>query len=763
MSFQARKTPRAGFAARAAAGLALACMAAWISLSFYAQRRIAQFKAGGMDEGFTTRVYSAPFVLASGSSAAPDMILERLSLLGYASSGTSAPGIGACAWNFPVLKIGLRGFKSPGARQKAGLFSLSWTRNRWSIADSSGNAAAEISLEPMIMAELSGPRGILREPLAAPQIPPMLKSAVIAAEDRRFYRHGAFDFRGIARAFWADVRRPGRLEGGSTITQQLAKNLFLSPQRTFKRKIIEAALAFYLETKFSKDRILALYLGHIYWGQDGTHSVSGARSASRLYFGKNLRSLSIGQCALLAGLIRSPYLYNPFLHPKAALLRRDQVLNQMRAQGIITIWELRQALGEPLGVVRRIPTPPKIRDADYFTAEVVRELVPRYGEDAVFRKGLSIYTVMDPVLQKAAQESVANKAAPHEGALVAIEPTSGAVLALSGGRDFGKSEFNRATQALRQPGSAFKPFLYGAALEKGWTAASWLSDEPRAYSGGLGKPLWRPRNDENKFYGRVSLREALARSLNGASLDLARKIGVAAVVSFAKRLGLESPVQNNLAAMIGSCDTTLLDLTAAYAPFSNGGLRVRPFLIAQVQDANGQILESWIPKRHPAISPALAYVMTSLLSGVFKQGTARGAAKMGWALPSAGKTGTTNGGADAWFIGYTPRLLAGVWVGDDAHRPLGLYGAANALPVWVAFMSRAARENAAPENFIMPPGVAEAVIDPQSGFLARSGCPTRMSEAFLAGTQPREYCPLHSGGIKGWFHRLIRRRSRPKD
>ncbi len=746
----------------ALAALALASAAALAVLAFWAERRISEFKSGTMDAGRVTVIYSAPFIIDANTAEPPERLLERLSRLDYRQARRSPPSTGTYAWKPPVLTVGLRGFLSPGYAQKPGVFTLTWKprggqdrAGGWGIQDAAGLGVADVGIEPEVIAEFSGGCRIARTILPPGKISPALEAALVSAEDRRFYSHGALDMRGIARALWFDLRHPGKLEGGSTITQQLAKNLFLTPRRTLWRKALEAALSLYLTERFTKEQILALYLNHVYMGQDGPSSVLGAQAAARFYFGRDQSRLTLGQCALLAGLVRSPYLYNPYRYPQAALRRRDEVLNQMRAQGRITLYELSAALKEPLGLRAESPAQMRGLADDYFAAEVLKELSARYGDDEVFHRGLVVHTTMDPLLQKAAQAAVSEKARP-QGALIAFDPQTGAVLALCGGRDFERSQFNRATQALRQTGSAFKPFLYGAALRMGFTPATRLKDEPQVFSRGRGRGWWRPKNSENRYYGDVSLRKALAFSLNAASLDLAQKVGAETAIAFARRMGLETPIPDNLAVMIGASDTTLEDLTAAYAPFANGGYRISPFLITQVRDARQRILETDAPKRTKVISPALAYVMTSLLESVLQIGTAHNAKALGWTRPSAGKTGTTNGGADAWFIGYTPQLLAGVWVGSDKPRALGLYGSSAALPVWVAFMKDASLDFA-PLGFEKPPGVVTAAIDPKTGLLARWGTSPQRGEVFLAGTAPTHYDPVRAGGLKGWFERIFDR------
>ena len=392
------------------------------------------------------------------------------------------------------------------------------------------------------------------------------------------------------------------------------------------------------------------------------------------------------------------------------------------------------------------------RGPSYFVAEVVRQARPRYGEEAVFREGLSIYTTMDPWAQAAAQIAVSRLSA--QAALVALAPDDGRVLALVGGRDFAESQFNRATQARRQPGSAFKPFLYGAALERGYTPASLLDDRPKTYPGAAGP--WRPRNYDGVYAGTTTLRLALAHSLNAASLDLANQIGPAAAAEFARRMGVKSPLEGSLALALGTSEVSLLELTAAYAPFANGGFRVEPRLIDAVIDAQGEVLEFDRGERESVFDPARAYLLTSLLGSVVKEGTAKDLSRLGFTRPCAGKTGTTEDGRDAWFVGYTPQLLAGVWVGDDRNRPLKLTGAKDALPVWAAFMKTVSEGPATP--FAQPQGLVTVTIDPASGLRARAGCPQRQDEVFLAGTEPTAECPLHPGGVWGWLKKWFRRR-----
>lgn len=746
-----RRRPNGWFSLAALAAALLLGAAAVVA--FVAERKLSHLVLGGLGESFSTRIYGAPFILGDGVAPPPARLAERLERLGYAKAAApTRPGEYALAPK--GLDVWLRGFSAPTGRQEPGLYDLSFDGSRWTIASSTGVVVPEIELEPELAAELSGDEKIRRDPAEPAEIPDLLKKAVVSAEDKRFYTHWGLDWRAMARAAWADLRgRP--IQGGSTITQQLAKNLFLSPKRTLSRKGAEAALALYMELRFGKERILAMYLNHIYLGQDGSTSVAGVKAAARFYFGKDLKSLSLPECAMLAGLIRSPHRYNPFREPEAAKQRRDFVLYRMRENGYITEAERAEAAAQPIVLAQPARQRRKQRDNDYFIAEVVRELLPRYGEQTLFTHGLRVDTTLDPLLQHEAQAAISRARA--QAALVALDPRTGRLLALVGGKDFSESQFNRATQALRQPGSAFKPFLYAAALQKGFTAATLLDDAPRSYARDLSTATWNPRNYDGVYLGTTTLRLALARSLNAASLDLAGKVGMPAVADFARAAGISQPIDGSLAGALGDSVVDLMDLTAAYAPFDNGGLRVTPEPVVAVTDAEGDLLEYSRFDTAPILDGKLSYLMTSLLGSVVSEGTAKSLPLWGFSRPAAGKTGTTNDGRDAWFIGYTPELLAGVWYGADSDRALRTTGAASALPLWAAFMKQAVQDYPL-RDFERPPGLVDAVIDPASGLLARSGCPQRLTEVFVSGTAPTQYCPLHAGGITGFFKRLFHRR-----
>jgi penicillin-binding protein 1B len=480
----------------------------------------------------------------------------------------------------------------------------------------------------------------------------------------------------------------------------------------------------------------------------------GMRAASRYYFSKDTSDLTLPESAALAGIIRGPGFYSPFHDPAACKTRRDWVLKRMREDGFISQGLMEAAVAVPV-LATRGASEVERRDNAYYVAEVVRQLVPRYGGDALYRNGLSIHTAMDPLLQALAQKTA--RGAKHQTAIVALDPRTGDVLALSGGRDFSASQFNRATQAARQPGSAFKPFVYAAALKIGLTPATLLRDKPKSYPG-AGRD-WSPNNYDGVYYGTATVRQALAHSLNAATLDLAGRVGIRRVQELARSLGIVSPLRGDLGLALGASEVGLLELTSAYEPFAAEGRRATPRLVTAVLDADGGVLEAPPPESAVVLDSAAAYLTTSLLESVVKEGTARGLKKMGFTAPAAGKTGTTNDGRDAWFVGYTTALLTGVWTGADDNRALKLTGAKDALPLWAAFMKEASADRPG-GDFVKPDGVVRARICVESGMLARSGCPRKLDELFVSGTQPLRDCALHRGGLAGWFERLTHPRSR---
>jgi penicillin-binding protein 1A len=535
------------------------------------------------------------------------------------------------------------------------------------------------------------------------QIPPGLRNAIIAVEDARFYSHFGVDVRGILRAAYANFRHGRVVEGGSTITQQLAKVLFLTPDRSFSRKVKEALLALELEKRYSKDRLLELYLNQVYMG----HGAYGVEAAARMYFGKSVQDLVLPEAAMLAALPRSPGNYSPFERPELAQRRRAIVIGRLLEQGYIGETEAKVANQAPLGLVS---TERRRGSGQYFLEYLQQSLEAKYGGDVLYRSGLAIYTTLDPALQRAAEQALrdglqalagrqgaraASRAkgsptpAAPEGAVVVIEPATGYVKALIGGADFARTEFNRALHARRQAGSAFKPFVYLAALEAGHVPTEILDDSPIRYVS-AGK-VWAPENYDGKFRGPVTLQQALEESINVPTIRLLEQLGVSSVIDVARRAGIQSPLPHDLTLALGSGDVTLLELTAAYGTVANQGIHMEPLMVRYLTDAQGRLIEENIPQGREAIDPAAALGLTELLRGVVERGTGVGARVL--ERPLAGKTGTTNDFSNAWFVGFTPSLVAGVWVGHDRPRSLGHEetGARAALPIWVAVMRAALR------------------------------------------------------------------------
>ena len=726
-----------------------------LSLAIYAERRITPLLEGASRPKYTTRVLSAPLRLRPGTPISNAELKHRLERLGYQRVDAS-PAQGEYRRTPDFFVASLRGFEHPfiAATPVSAEIRVSNGRVESLVLADGKIPLVEAVLEPELLYELSGRQRVQRTPLNAGDIPPAMIQALIAIEDRRFYSHSGVDPRGIARAAWKNIRSQRIAEGGSTLTQQLAKNLFLSPRRTFSRKAKEALIAFYLEARHSKDQILRLYLDSVYFGQKGPVSIIGLHEAARHFFASNPRDLSVSQCALLAGLLRSPSGYNPFRHPARARKRRKEVLAAMRREGFLSPIQEGLARETPLGVTRSAHTKP--RDADHFLAYIQRALASRYADEAWMTRGMTVHTTLDTWLQERASKAVTG--AKFETALAAIDPRTGAIRALVGGRDFAKSPFDRATQARRQPGSAFKPFVYGAALQGSpgrlaKTPASLLSDTTRAYK--IDGGTWAPRNYSRRYQGPVALREALAHSLNAATVNLAAEIGPRAIISYARELGIHSPLRATLGLALGASEVSLLELTGAYAPFANGGYRVEPFAVEAALDSEGAVLEFHRREPHVVLNPAEVYLMTDLLREVVRTGTARSLKHWGLGSIAAGKTGTTNDGKDAWFIGFTPRIVAGVWSGSDIPKALGITGASAALPVWAKFVKATGETSAQGEPWPRPESVISATIDPHSGGLARSGCRDRRVEIFASGTEPTTSCPLHSSGPWGWLKRKM--------
>lgn len=706
------------------------------------------------------RLYSGPFLLKPDLSLLHSHLLERLQRLGYrrVTVPVQSPG------DYQLTEEALTVYLHPQPEGHVGATMVTLTLDQGRVTDVlsplDGTALFPIFLEPELLSGVRGESRQVREWIPLAQIPPQIIETVLTIEDRRFYSHFGIDPVAVGRAVWTNFTKGGVVQGGSTITQQLAKNLFYSPQRTMGRKFKEALAALVLEVKYTKQNILESYLNEIYLGQAGFVSIYGVSEAAHRYFGKTLQELTIEEVAMIAGLIKGPNSYAPTKHPELAKQRRDVVLRRLRETGLLTEEAWKRAVNEP---VRVTPSEDVLTDAPYFVDAVLREV-----EEAgvvPLPEGLRIDSTLDPMIQQAATESLekglAKLEATHpylnsslesmQGAVVVLDPKTGSVLALVGGRDYRRSQFNRAVQARRQPGSLFKPFVYLAALEAAregqagqLTAASLLADEPVTFESEAGP--WSPQNYDKQFHGPITLRSALEQSLNVPAVRAAMAVGTKPIVQLLHRLGVTSAIGNDLSSVaLGSASVSLMEITAAYGAVANGGIAVRPTAVRSTRDQQGDIVWNGVPDRQQATSPQGAYVLTSLLEGVIQRGTASKAKVLGLKGMVAGKTGTTDGYRDAWFVGYTSDVVIGVWVGFDDERPLRLTGSQAALPIWMELARRVIPPNV--PAFEMPPGVITRDIDPKTGQLATFQCPEQVSEVFIEGTEPSVYCEVHGGGI----------------
>ena len=712
-------------------------------------------------------------------------------------------------------------------------------------------------------------------PIPYEQIPRSLVLAFVAAEDADFFQHKGVDYRGIARAMFKNMIAGRIVQGGSTITQQVTKTFFLTPQRSMLRKLKEVAYAFALERTLTKEEILSLYLNNIYLG----NGAYGVASAAESYFNKRTEQLNLAEIALMAGLVKAPSRYSPVNNLKRAKERQAYVLSRMAEVGFITQHQRDQALQTPLKIQTRESA--YFSKAPYFTEVIRLQMERKYGKDILYQEGLRIYTTLDLSFQKAAQRAIETglreldkrqgfrgplrtlssnelnnlskrkamlnplsqneifegvilsrdeskktftvwvedrkgilpyadmtwalniKPTPTfkpqkvkepsallktgdviyvrikdaskkdqpvvlsleqepivQGALLCMDPQTGYVKAMVGGRDFSESQFNRAVQSRRQPGSAFKPFIYAAALERGYTPSTLLMDSPVEYSDPDGGTYWAPKNYDKTFQGPITFRNALAHSRNVVTVKILEDIGISYVLKFLKKFGIESPIKRDLSIALGTSGVTMPEFTSGFAVFANGGERVKPVFIKKVVTMKGEVLEENFPYvefeekeekeeeedlplsptppvKERVISPQKAFIMTHLLEGVVQHGTGQGAKNLG--RPISGKTGTTSDYGDAWFIGYTPSVLTAVWVGFDDKSSLGKdeTGARAALPVWVSFMNQALRGTPV-EPFKVPPGVTLVKVNLETGLPSSGGPPDTVMEAFLDGTVPGE-------------------------
>jgi penicillin-binding protein 1B len=705
-----------------------------------------------------SRIYARPLVLADGLPLAVRDLVKTLNGLKYEQKREGTPEPGQFVAGDKSLVFFPRPI--PGAAYEPLVVTFDKDKVKEIRGAQSKRKYAEQALEPELITYLFDESREKRRHVKYEELPDHLVKAVLAIEDRRFFSHPGLDPFRILGAALRNIRAESYLQGGSTITQQLCKNFFLTPERTWKRKVQEAILAFVLERRASKQDILELYLNEIYLGQAGSFSINGVGQAARLYFHKDVSNLALPESAFLAGLIQSPNPYNPYRHLRRATERRNVVIRAMNEAGYIDAPTMDTSVATPLKVERgTLDT----ADAPYFVDLVRTQLAERYDPRDLTTQNLSIHTTLDLRLQALAQAALErglDKAEkmikrkdrpPVQGCLIALDPVSGNLLALVGGRSYGASQYNRVTQARRQPGSTFKPFVFLAAFEATFddpalppiTPATVVEDTPSVFF--YEDKEYMPENYEDKYLGYVTLRKALANSLNVATVKVAEMVGYERVADlWSKRLKIGAPIKPYPALALGSFEATPFELAVAYNVLANGGMKVEPVTVLRVTDDQGRTLEQ--PRSPPpprVVHEETVFLITNMLRSVLNEGTGAASRSLGFALDGAGKTGTTNDLRDAWFAGYTPDLLCVVWVGFDDNTPIGLPGSRAALPIWVEFMKDALAGKKT-QRFLPPmEGVVFIDVDKETGLLAGPSCPKVVSEAFIAGTEPQERCTAH--------------------
>jgi len=733
-------------------------------------------------------IYARPQTVQLGEKLEGKQIAARLRHAGYSSSdGESQLGTYRLQKDSIEITPGPQSYHSPDAA------TIQFRNGEVeSITSKSGELGA-YELEPELVTSLFDAEQRSKRTLVKyKDIPKVMVDAVTSIEDRRFFQHGGVNFVRLAEATYVDLTHQKHEQGGSTITMQLSRAFFLTPEKTVKRKLIEMLIAVELERKFSKEQIFEFYANRVDLGQRGSFAISGFGEAARAYFNKDLKDITLPEAALLAGLIQAPSYLSPYRHPERALDRRNIVLDSMVETHAITREQADKAKATALKLA-----PPNVEasDAPYFVDLVRDNLNGKVSERELNEQSYRIYTTLDPELQQDAAQSVESgmtliddqvkklrtrrvkigtgKKAKFETrvkpgpdaqvALVAIDPHTGAVLALVGGRNYGWSQLNHAV-AKRPTGSIFKPFVYAAAMNTAlnpvttpdgqaavFTPASIVQDQPTTFA--YGDQIYEPRNYKEEYHGDVTARYALAMSLNNATVKLAEGVGYDKVADLAKAAGITS-VKATPAMALGAYDATPLEMAAAYTIFANGGVRLSPFLVSSLRNANGDVVDNFTTDQKQVLDPRIAYVMTDMMEGVINNGLAFSAVRgRGFEAPAAGKTGTSH---DGWFAGYSSNLLCIVWVGFDDYSDLRLSGAQTAAPIWADFMKKASKlpEYAEMKAFTEPSGVVDVQLDKSTNRVATPACPETYTAAFVAGTEPRDTCD-QAYGVKGFFSRIF--------
>jgi penicillin-binding protein 1B len=701
----------------------------------------AKLAGGGLGEG--TILYSAPTVVASGDATTADALVHDLRLAGYSDNPSNSIGWYQLGGETVAVHPGPDSyFRDAPARirfQGARVVEI--------LAGPDNGSVEDYALEPQMLARIEDGALQRRRPVRFREIPKVLVDALLSIEDKHFFHHAGFDPMRLGKAALVNLRRGKKEQGGSTLTMQLARNLYLEPDKTWMRKVQELLIAETLEIHLSKEEILEAYINQVYLGRRHTMGLHGFGQAAETYFGKDVRQVTLAQAALLAGLVQRPSYFDPIRHPERAVARRNLVLSLMHQNGLIAEAAREKAAASPIGIV---PASARSGDAPWFIELAADDL--QSHEDAP-QKG-RVYTTLDAGLQRDAVEAVrvgmkevdqrvkrSRDGAIPQVALVALDPHTGEVKALVGGRSFSSSQINHGT-AMRQPGSAFKPFVYAAALASGAggrpiTPASTVEDEPTTFA--FEGQEYRPSNFGDQFYGTVTLRNALAKSMNIATISVAQQVGYRKVLKLAEDAGFNHNMRATPALALGAYEATPLEVAGAYTVFATGGNYVQPTFVSEVRSGSGKLKYHAQPETHQALEPSVAFLMEDLLAEVMRTGTAAGIRAKGFTVPAAGKTGTSR---DGWFAGYVSNLICVVWVGYDDNRDLNLEGSKSALPIWAEFMKRASRRSMYRQKLsAAPAGIISASIDSDSGMLAGPLCENTRREYFVTGTQPKEVCP----------------------
>ncbi len=715
-----------------------------------------------IDKRFSSRgwsipstVYSDTGILYPGQRLNFALFKDKFYHLGYREVSHQPRQKGEIRFSSSAVEIFLNDLEIPSQTRQGFPVKIHYSHNRLESLKRLDRPAflPILELEPEEIGKFYGPKHERRRLVSIQQVPEHFIYAVLAAEDNRFYEHPGFDPLGILRALYVNLRHGSIRQGGSTITQQLAKNYFLTPDRKISRKLNELFISIVMEIMYAKNEILEIYLNDIYLGQNGPVAINGIGEASFFYFGKPVMQLSLVEAATIASLIKAPNHYSPFIDKFRCLQRRNAVLQAMHAKGWISDKDLHASIQLP---VETVGVTEYSQKAPYFMDYLSRQLETLYSPKVLSTLGLSIYTTLDTQVQAAAEMALANGLAQLErsnpvlrrkdklkqlqGALIVMQPKTGYILAMVGGRDYSTSQYNRIIQSQRQPGSAFKPFVYLAGLDK-LTPASKLSNEPRAYTVN-GEP-WQPQNFSQHYEPSVRMRTALAESHNLATVDLAMQVGLEPIAKQVSRFHFSTSIKPYPSLALGAFEVIPLELARAYCVFAADGVLPYPLALKDVIDENNNVLKQTHVKVERLISPAKAFIMTSMLQSVITEGTARSLNQKDILGTVAGKTGTTNNYRDAWFVGYTQDILTLVWVGFDNGESISATGATAALPIWNDLMNSIPQY--LPQNgFNMPSGVVKRTVCSDSGMLAvDKGCPEPMEEYFLEERLPEQYCPLH--------------------